>query len=290
MPIPDEVRKCVAFLAYKTPEGISLAGTVFFVGIQIPTPKYPELSFSYAVTAKHVIDAIKKNSIDGTVYLRMNFKDDGAKLLGSRLEDWRFHPSDNSVDVAAFPMAIAKEFDHLYYPTASFVTEETIKRQGIGIGDEIFLAGLFYRHYGRERNIPILRTGNIAAMPEEKIQSGSETMDAYLVEARSIGGLSGSPVFVNLSGVRLVQGNLNVGVAGFYLLGLMHGHWESDEADAMVVDSSKEQVNMGIAVVVPAQKILEVLNQSVFQRAPDDVINALRAQNAPTPDSGQGTS
>jgi hypothetical protein len=284
--VPDEVRKCVAFLAYMDSKGMHLAGTAFFVGVVTPTPEYPLLSFTYAVTAKHVIDAIKENSFDGKVYFRLNFKSENAKFISSKLADWRFHPSDESVDVAVLPIQMPKEFDHLFYPSVSFVTPELIKTQGVGIGDEVFLVGLFVLHFGQERNIPILRVGNIAAMPEEKVQTGSGDIDAYLIEARSIGGLSGSPVFVNLSGVRTVGGNVMVGGTGFYLLGLMHGHWiEQPEPDTVVIDSRNESVNMGIAIVIPAQKILEVLNQPEFDESRKRGLDILRKQKTPTADS-----
>jgi hypothetical protein len=49
--------------------------------------------------------------------------------------------------------------------------------------------GLFSEHQGAERNIPIVRVGNIAAMPEEPVLTTSwGAIDAYLIEARSIGG------------------------------------------------------------------------------------------------------
>jgi hypothetical protein len=87
-------------------------------------------------------------------------------------------------------------------------------------------------------------------------------MEAYLAESRSIGGLSGSPVFVRNTVKSPVQGPK--GVSNIYalgdghLLGLMHGHW-----DLPVSFSSLEQaeaVNMGVSIVVPAKKILEVLH------------------------------
>ena len=54
---------------------------------------------------------------------------------------------------------------------------------------------------GRDRNFPIVRTGHIAMMPDEKIPKvkigdWEGNADAYLIESRSIGGWSGSPVFV----------------------------------------------------------------------------------------------
>jgi len=68
----------------------------------------------------------------------------------------------------------------------------------IGLGDETFAIGLFRSHYGQQRNMPVIRVGNIAAMPEEPIAAkyGKDFIEGYLVEMRSIAGLSGSPVFV----------------------------------------------------------------------------------------------
>jgi hypothetical protein len=50
-------------------------------------------------------------------------------------------------------------------------------------------------HTGDLKNVPIVRVGNLASYPSEQIQTRAfGRMEAYLIEARSIGGLSGSPV------------------------------------------------------------------------------------------------
>ena len=116
------------------------------------------------------------------------------------------------------------------------------------------MTGLFAHLGGSTRNLPIVRLGNIAMMPDEPVPTKTGMMEAYLIEARSIGGLSGSPAFVR----KIVQGR-----GKLYLLGLMHGHWDippENKNDFADMDSFGS-VNMGIAIVVPAKKILEVLNQ-----------------------------
>lgn len=69
--------------------------------------------------------------------------------------------------------------------------------------------------------------------------------------------------------------------AGFYLLGLMQGHWDTavdvrkTDADAQVVvdadleDQLKNQeaVNMGIAMVTPMEKILPLLHECAARQA-----------------------
>jgi hypothetical protein len=106
-----------------------------------------------------------------------------------------------------------------------------------------------------------VRLGNIALMPEEPIETRDYGfMEAYLIEARSIGGLSGSPVFVHVGGIRAnrMRGNK------YYWLGLIHGHWNlptSDTDNSNKDQLSGEAINTGIAIVVPATKILEIINR-----------------------------
>jgi hypothetical protein len=66
---------------------------------------------------------------------------------------------------------------------------------------------------GSTRNIPIVRTGVIAAMPaiDEPFVRKGEEYHAYLAEMRSIGGLSGSPVFVFLDRTRTVDARIPEG-------------------------------------------------------------------------------
>jgi len=244
---------------------LKLAGACFFVGVR--THEEAVTHFGYAVTARHVIESIKSKSTDGRVYLRTNLLGSVPEPIPSELGDWRFHPSDSTVDVAVILGGIPVEHDHLLIPTSTFATDEIVAREEIGLGEEVFLVGLFSEHIGKKRNTPIVRVGNIAAMPEEPVQTPSlGPIEAYLVEARSIGGLSGSPVFVHLGLVRVKEGRpifarAKTGV--FYLLGLMHGHWDRKvpDIDSAVDDVIHETVNMGIAVVVPAKKILEVIDQ-----------------------------
>ncbi len=78
-------------------------------------------------------------------------------------------------------------------------TDEAIIREGIGIGDEVFTVDRFRNHLCTDRNEPIARVGNIAAIPPDLVYSHKfGRTRAILFEARSIGGLSRSPAFVNL--------------------------------------------------------------------------------------------
>jgi hypothetical protein len=265
MQIPDEIRKCVAFICYKTASKIRFAGTAFFVGVELEgTGK----SSIYIITAKHIIDAIKEESTEKEVYLRINLKNGGSKLVRTPLDKWIFHPQESNVDVAILNWAPQQAvFDYLALPIEYGATEEVIKKESIGVGDDVFLVGLFASHFGSQRNLPIIRVGNIASMPEEKVHTEKcGYIDAYLVEARSIGGISGSPVFAYMGDIRKIGNTTKLGRKGLpllYWLGLMHGHF--------ALWKSELEINMGIAIVVPTWKIIEVINQEVFAKERGEV-------------------
>lgn len=149
-----------------------------------------------------------------------------------------------------------------HVPEAAFATHEKIRDFDIGVGDEVNVIGLFTEFVGFTKHCPIVRTGNIAMMPSDKLPVDGGEMDVYLAEGRSIGGLSGSPVFVRhtvrIGGMADAKGEPQyvAGVGRSHLLGLMRGHWDLPIG---VHSQQAEAVNMGISIVVPAHKILEVL-------------------------------
>jgi len=273
MIVPDWVRKNVVFIGFKMANGEPrFMGSGFFLGRA--TSDYSGSGAGIAtgirlITAKHVIDEIKKLGIS-KVSIRVNTKAGAAIWFDSDSSDWKFHPTDPSVDVAMLRCGIHNDLDHFAVPTLVCATPKVFTENEVGLGDEVFIVGLFRHHHGENRNIPIVRVGNLAALNEEKVQTKEfGLIDAYLVEARSIGGLSGSPVFLNLGIVRQIRGQVvqkpEPGPMMF-LLGLVHGHYDvpSVELDTNVQDSGKslsvEKINTGIAMVVPIEKIMEAFN------------------------------
>lgn len=290
MLIPDPIRKCVVFLLYRdTNQNFKYAGTGFFVGEEIELG-----SFIYLVTAKHVIVGIKQKSIDAKVYIRINDTKGGSKLVPSNVSDWNEHPTDSSVDASVLWWTPNEMFDFIFLVTKMAATTSVIKQNSIGIGDEVFIIGLFVSHIGKNRNIPIARVGNLAAMTEEKIDTRDfGSIEAYLIEARSIGGLSGSPVFVTVTGNRMGGELPKAGDILFttgtqhYLLGLIHGHWDRSEnaVDGVSQDIDGGQVNMGIAIVVPITKVLEIINQPKWVEIRNVALEAEKKKRSPTVDT-----
>lgn len=277
MQIPKELRKGVVFLGYRDDNGVEhFAGTAFYVGRTLAVG----MGFNYLVTARHVIDGIR-NKRRAQVLMRVNQARGSAVWIETPIDHWIAH-TDSSVDVAVKRTVMIPAIDHNSIPIRNFVNDSIIRAENIGMGDEVFLPGLFVNHYGEDRNIPIIRTGNIAAMPEEKVTVNKlGKIDAYLIEARSIGGLSGSPVYVHVEAVRYSDERTPTAIyggPGHYLLGLMHGHYDQHW------QSGKDKVNLGIAIVIPASKILEVINQQIIKSADDKDEKDWREKGMPTAD------
>jgi hypothetical protein len=150
------------------------------------------------------------------------------------------------------------------------MTKEIIEAQKVGPGDDAFIVGRFINHEGKQRNMPTVRFGPVAQMPDEPIRVGGFDQESFLVEARSIGGFSGSPVFWQVLPFQggPYRGSTNLGL-GPLLLGVEWGyiHTWAPLCDALgrplgdgpPFDRQVEQ-NAGMTCVVPAWKLAELLN------------------------------
>jgi hypothetical protein len=179
----------------------------------------------------------------------------------------------------------------------------------IETGNDVSIIGLFAQHYGRSKSLPVARAGTIARMPSEPVEfmhpGGTRSKaPAYLVEFRSWGGQSGSPVLVHRRVFNLVQvqlsslpGNADGGeprsetisiqnpdteVFGF--LGLVSGHFDIEQqaqTSGDIFGSITTAINSGIAIVTPAEAVRELLWRDDVaqdrQQALNDAIQA-RAQ------------
>lgn len=257
MQITDEIKKCVVFIGYfdqSKQSAFVATGTAFFICKPIENTNR---NFSYIVTAKHVLQKMaEKGSVEYAI--RFNLMDGSSQYATINPDKWFYHPdSDQNVDIAIMRAAIPEAVDHLALPVSEFLTDEDIVNEEINVGDELFFPGLFVKHKGTLRNIPIMRIGNIAAMPEEPLYTEKGLIDGYIVETRSIGGLSGSPVFLHLGHTRFREGKIQQRSGKiYYLLGIMNGHWNE-----VLPTPDGERLNMGLGIVTPVAKILEIINQ-----------------------------
>lgn len=294
--VPDEILKTAVFLGRDTAKGREYGGTGYIVSWEflrgeggftteaqstINASRYP---LRFLVTAAHVAE-----KLDGfDFYVRANYRDGSLaeiKLDCSTVK-WWYHPTErDAVDAALMilPLDTVESLDIVPIPVVMFARSDSIQQHNLGIGDEIFIAGLFKNAKGTAKNIPILRVGNVAMMPQEKIlfrvreDEPEKPIHAYLGEVRSVGGLSGSPVFIR----ETIQTRWGYSIAGgpvgnaarfvsgpFWFFGSMIGHWE---APISFGDIKGELRNFGIAPIVPCEKILEILVQEELTLVMDEV-------------------
>ena len=148
------------------------------------------------------------------------------------------------------------------------------------LGDEVFITGAFWNRLGEKRNIPIVRTGNIAALHEEPVERFSPRQAAYLVETRSLGGISGSPVFFDPhtrygrwrsatgqiidTNPRIMESSEPTVIVPYRFVGMVLGTWSSNVSMDFLPDDDSEKNrdsdwNTGISVIIPDFRIMEFL-------------------------------
>jgi hypothetical protein len=282
-PIPEDIKKTVVFL-YKGPDGtpVQADGTGFIVSIPTPTPGR---SWFYLITAKHVVHT---NSNDlssplfSTLWIRVNEKTGGSSMHGVNLitsgkDQSVFFHSDPSVDIAV--MAITPTdvdaIDIKSLPENMLVTADDLKNLNIGIGTDMFFTGMFTSFLGEKRSYPIFRFGKLAMIPDEKINSGPLPAEGYLMEAFSFGGNSGSPVFFYPSADN-TPGVMVLGPRPIKIAGVMRGFFGDFEPIQLLQTQTEVQAqpgapipvsngNSGIAFVVPAKFISEILHSAVLE-------------------------
>lgn len=305
MLVPEHARQCVVFIGTKEADKrFQPRATGFFVSYLVEGG-----AFLYLVTAEHVISGLSTRGHD--IWVRVNFRNGEGGEFRVPFENWRFHPDETKrTDVAVASVGDQARNDEtgeivkidLRHISANgdksiFAIQKTIDEHAIGPGEEIAIIGLFRNHFGAERNIPIVRTGNIAMMKGEPVfTSYAGWIDAYLIEARSIGGLSGSPVFVNMPPYRIVnnQTRSTHGTSQLYLLGLVHGHFDvaSLKDDAVLEDDGVVGgINTGIGIVIPAEKILETIDHPDWRVHREKALAKKKKESAAIPDlSAEGES
>ena len=280
MRLPDSLRDCVVYVY----DGESLLGTSFVVAL--PATRSPG-DFLYAVTARHLVEGSRD------LRLRVNRIASGAEFIPiDRSLLWT--SDDPRADIAVARLSPTNTGFQLSTVPMSLVGDDAfLDDRRVGPGDEVVFVGLFQGAPGTERNLPIARFGQISRMAEEAVPTigpggTHQRIDAIMVEARSWGGHSGSPAFVLFSATRepgvleLPEWPLKDARQIWALLGVVSSHWElpSDVRQKNRSSSSLEadeevSINAGIALVVPAQKLVDLLNR-------DDVI-AERNEGGPPP-------
>jgi len=265
MLLDQRTRRSVAFLMLKDSAGELIpVGSAFVIGAWAGVDRRA----LYVVTTQHLVQQAGRN----TLHLRLRREDNEPVDVPYEPEHWILH---DSADVAIARFAGDTSLVESISLEQEMADREWLLEKDVDAGAEVFSVGLFVAGVpGESREqwvapVPVARFGNIAMMPGDKIPveilpNTLTYVEAFLVEARSFGGVSGSPVYVYL------QGGHNRAYGPFLpgfgrLLGLVSGHWDIPSKVAMPSDwptnisDAISMLNAGMAIVTPAQAIVDIL-------------------------------
>lgn len=194
MRVPPEIIKATVFVGIETNDRFIPVGTGFLVAIARNSPTFGDAHFVFVATADHVIDMIRGNFI----WVRMNRNSGDCSTI--RMDKMkRISHRDYSNDISIIQIEYDKGlFDQKYILLdRDLYNKDRANIWLPDIGDEVITVGLYSTHHGMTKNLPVVRVGNIALMPGEPVLSHRGYVVSYLIETKSIAGLSGSPIYLN---------------------------------------------------------------------------------------------
>jgi Trypsin-like peptidase domain len=256
--LQDDARKTVVFFGLKTKDKTGKIATVFGgTGFWIEHD-----GWSYLVTARHVAEGL------GGPFVIGHNDEKGMRAEHDEMAaaNWFYHPDPN-VDVAVTPLHLL-DSAWAVFPSTHIAK---IDNPNFGIGDLAYVVGLFKLFHGDKKITPIVHTGHIAMMPDEPLplrnRNSGKTIEAvgYLIEAETLDGLSGAPVFIrytNPTGMSSGMGRVMAYTEAIGLLGVWSGSWDlaPSETLAELTGRTTSKVPVGMGVAMPAERIIDILD------------------------------
>ena len=273
MQIDGQFIHCAAFVGKKTELGFYAEGTCFFLQII-----EDDWVFTYAITASHVI----RNLMGDVVSIRVQSQPNRLpKIFKTKRHEWVNHP-DAKIDICAYTIDwrtwnAENDLDiRALTAPGILLTPEREELFGFGIGSEIFIPSAFTAVLGEQQNIPVVRFGHVAAMALEPVMLASPKTPAFLVETRSLGGMSGSPVMFHTDPTRggrrepfRTDPTTGLLVSPYFLIGMLQGVWSGQyPGDFIAKDDLKTdaEFNSGISVVIPISQVMEVIKLNELRK------------------------
>ena len=124
-----------------------------------------------------------------------------------------------------------------------------------------------------------------------KYNDSTKHVNAYLVEAQTLEGLSGAPVFVDrTTRVKLSSGEIIKASAWTSLLGIWQAAWDAPPTEILGAGRpSGTRVPVGMGLVVPAYRIIEVLEKQELKDMRNKIYDEIELQGAAVSDSAPPT-
>lgn len=264
-------------------KGTHWGGSGFLLGVSVPSEVGPAWVHLYAVTNDHVrrtAPVVRLTRRNGTV-----------EVVDGLSEHWTEHPASD--DVAIRPLGLLPERSYWYVEHDALLRPLDLDAGAdgfghVGPGDDCLMVGRYINGKQQQLNQPVARFGNLAMLPEVVRQSlRAHDQESFLVDMRSKPGFSGSPVFVYYAssgsrhkGIhpeqtfvddydRATLAKLSGVITRAWLLGI---DWGSLPLKEKVIDEDTGQkvgdvgVNSGMAAVVPAWKLADLLKEFAMAR------------------------
>lgn len=269
-------------------EGSHYGGSGFLVAI--PSEPESDRVHLYVISNAHVVHG-------GAPIPRLVDVDGTPRAVALTADDWVAHPDGD--DIAMADLGLVPDRNYYYINVRSFLTSFELTRDAlpykVGPGDECLIIGRYINGAGRQFDQPVVRFGNLAMLPElvEQKSRGSFEQLSFLVDMRSQSGFSGSPVIVyyeapgyhlpphpdGLTGPDLTRWQVEQTrslheaqrpvINKYWLLGIDWGHLPvlGDIRRDGVLTGERVEVSSGMAAVVPAWKIRDLLDLEEFEMA-----------------------
>ena len=283
--IADEMLQSVFYLypsRAAAEQGQAAGGTGFIVAYS--SEKVANAHFLFAVSNKHVVaDA-------GASVIRLNTVAGGTDILEFEPHEWHF---TNQHDLAIIPIKVDLAKHRVKaVPLNEFLSLAAIDTYDIGPGDEVFMIGRFVKHDGKLVNSPSVRFGNLSMMVDKIEHPTLGTQESFAVEMRSMGGYSGSPVYVYPSSWNMNKRTSTLGGQHLFLLGIDWGHIvDHSELREKIVPTETQAAaterkvfyiaaNTGMNGVVPAWRLAEMIKKNPWTQAIEAEETRLAAEDA----------
>jgi hypothetical protein len=222
----------------------------------------------------------------------------GSRFLDYGPEDWHFVSGGDDLAIIDLTDQTQRGDQVAHYTDSGFVDKAFIERFQVGLGEDVFMTGLFADQHGGERNTPAARFGNLALLADDNApieQPNGSVRPCHLVDMRSRSGFSGSPVSLyrlpgfDLSDVPnhpapytpdgMLSWDPRLLPKFVALLGIHCGQYfdevrvfktrpkPHERVGDPIHEGDKLYIQSGMTIVIPAWRITEMLDLEVFDMA-----------------------
>ena len=198
MSLQHELPYLTTRIDIRMPNSKSSIGTGFFFALDI-IPNDAKGHKLMLISNKHVLLGSDISESDRKLIIHLNQKkDNGMPDLGNTQQfnidnfEYRYYPHPNpDIDLACFDVTeILSENVHFKYLDKAHLNP--IDYSKVASGSEVIFVGYPEDRYDTVNNLPLIRTGSIASMPDVDFNGRGQ----IVIDAQVFPGQSGSPVFV----------------------------------------------------------------------------------------------